>query len=178
MAESISLKRLRKWIILAAGKYKLDPYLIAAFCKVESNYNTWAMKYEDHYRWLVDSPDPVSIEYHGQRTSWGLMQIMGAVARERGFKERYFSQICEASIGIDLGCRHLVWLRDKKGYKGDDMIAAYNAGSPRMIRMSGGQEQYKTPYVNQHYVDKIKDAQYRLIQTQIFSPNVGSISVA
>ena len=172
MAESISLKRLRKWIILAAGKYKLDPYLIAAFCKVESNYNTWAMKYEDHYRWLVDSPDPKSIEYHGQRTSWGLMQIMGAVARERGFKERYFSQICEASIGIDLGCRHLVWLRDKKGYKGDDMIAAYNAGSPRRTMSDG-----KT-YVNQHYVDKINDAYFRLVQTQIFSPNVGPVSVA
>ena len=171
MAESISLKRLRKWIILAAGKYKLDPYLIAAFCKVESNYNTWAMKYEDHYRWLVDSPDPASIEYHGQRTSWGLMQIMGAVARERGFKERYFSQICEASIGIDLGCRHLVWLRDKKGYKNADLIAAYNAGSPRKLLGDG-------EYVNQHYVDKRYNVRYRLIETQIFSPNVGSISVA
>ena len=132
------------------------------------------MKYEDHYRWLVDNPNPKSIEYHGQRTSWGLMQIMGAVARERGFKERYFSQICEASIGIDLGCRHLVWLRDKKGYRDlSDMVAAYNAGSPRMI-LKDGQEQY----VNQYYVDKIQDAYFRLFETQIFSPNVRTASVA
>ena len=52
MAESIALKRLTKYIIMAAGRFKLDPYLIAAFCKVESNYNRWAIRYEPNYRWL------------------------------------------------------------------------------------------------------------------------------
>lgn len=35
------------------------------------------------------------------------MQVMGAVARERGFMGRFLSQLCDPPVGIEIGCRHL-----------------------------------------------------------------------
>jgi soluble lytic murein transglycosylase-like protein len=39
--------------------------------------------------------------------SWGLMQVMGQVARENGFTDHYLSGLCDPAAGVDLGCRVL-----------------------------------------------------------------------
>lgn len=157
----------------ASQKYGISRDLIEAMVKVESAGNPDAMKTEKRYPYLWDldrkeprrvygldcpedfaAPSYVSqdTEFWGQRTSWGLMQVMGAVARERGFDGKYFTALCSnQQLGLDIGCRHLVSMHrrfgDPHGWPG--AVAAYNAGS---VRMDGER------FVNQGYVDKVRNA--------------------
>ena len=57
------------------------------------------------FRALAGDPDQ---EWWGQQASWGLMQIMGAVAREHGYRGAYLTRLCsDPALNIDLGCQHL-----------------------------------------------------------------------
>jgi hypothetical protein len=67
-------------------------------------------------------------EWWGQRASWGLMQVMGAVAREHGFRGPYLTALCQVETGLHYGCLHLARLL--RGAKGDVglALARYNGG--------------------------------------------------
>ena len=39
--------------------------------------------------------------------SWGLMQVMGQVAREHGFSSNSLAELCDPVTGLDVGCRVL-----------------------------------------------------------------------
>jgi len=94
------------------------------------------MRYEPSWRWFLN---PVKwarrvlvtskTERIAQQCSWGLMQIMGTVARERGF-EGDLPNLCQPEVGLEFGCRHLVYLT-KRFNGAPDVLAAYNAGSPK-----------------------------------------------
>ena len=149
-----------------AQKHGIPEQLLRAVVHVESAGDPWAMRFEPGYQWLWDvragrpyRGDPQSLpapsfvsqetELTGQKTSWGLMQVMGAVARELGYRGRYLSVLCDADIGMEYGCRHLVALHTRFGTQGWEAVAAaYNAGSPR--RDSNGR------WVNQAYIDRIR----------------------
>lgn len=128
----------------AAYKHDLNRALLAAVVEQESGGNPWAMRYEDRYRWLWPSEDGVSApqgvshltEVVQQKTSWGLMQVMGAVARERGCKLLFLSALCEPKVGLEYGCLHLNWIKRHKAVSDNrSMLAAYNAGNP--LSLSG-----------------------------------------
>lgn len=116
---------------------------VMAFCVVESSLNPWAYKYEPGYKWLVGQ-DLNASERCGQMISWGLMQVMGGVAREHGFTGP-FPALCDPMTGLRYGMLHLrkLWARHQQW---PDTIASYNAGRP--VRVDD-------KYVNQVYVDKI-----------------------
>lgn len=130
---------------------KLPWELVYAICQVESSLNPLATRYEPNFRWLVGNIDTMTpLERHGQMTSWGLMQVMGSVARELGFAGQ-FDDNCALflpSINLFYGCLHLRRFKAKYN-EWPDVIAAYNAGSPRRVMGSVG------AYVNQPYVDKV-----------------------
>ena len=131
-----------------ATEQSLPVALVRAFCEVESAFNPWAVRYEPGYRWLVGNEvDLTATERTMQMTSWGLMQVMGAVAREHGFTGP-IPQLCDPIIGLRYGCLHLNKLHARY-VLWPDTIAAYNAGTPRMVQ---GQ------YVNQTYVDRVDAA--------------------
>ncbi len=65
-------------------------------------------------------------EWIGQRTSLGLMQIMGAVARERGFKGPRLTDLLDPASGLEWGCKHLAALCRRFDF--EDAITAYNGG--------------------------------------------------
>jgi len=46
-------------------------------------------------------------EAYARSFSWGLMQVMGAVAREEGFTGTSLAELCDPATGIDAGCKHL-----------------------------------------------------------------------
>lgn len=163
-----------QYIPVVARQYDLPVHLVAALVQVESGGDRWAMRTEPAYRYLWDvrrgrpfrcssgvaaartppagfgAPDGISriTEWIGQQTSWGYMQVMGAVAREYGYTG-HFPGLCDPLEGLHYGCRHLVRLRDRfhaeHGWVG--VAAAFNAGSPRRTN-SGAWE-------NQAYVDKL-----------------------
>lgn len=121
--------------------------LILAICMAESSFRTYAIRYEPQYRWLYGEPTTLAIpELLGQKHSWGLMQVMGAVAREYGHTGP-FTDLWDPPVGLRYGLLHLRRLRDRYP-EWTDVIAAYNAGSPR---------KQQNRYVNQPYVHKVMD---------------------
>lgn len=73
------------------------------------------------------------------------MQIMGIVARELGY-DGSLSFLLLPEIGLMYGCLNLVKISQKYQDQ-EEIIATYNAGSPR--RTPDGR------FVNQLYVDKV-----------------------
>lgn len=158
-----------------AGRYDLRPRLVAAVMHVESSGIPWAWNPEPPYRYLWnvalnepfrsltaeerenevppdDFPAPRGVardaEWWGQQASWGLMQVMGAVARERGFDGRFMSQLCEPICGLTYGCRHLAAYVESYGE--DAAIASYNGGPAGNTT---------PPFRNQSYLSKVREAE-------------------
>ena len=133
-------------------RFGCEPELVAALITVESRWNPYAVRYEPAYQWL-HYPERHALRHDisraaeatFQKYSWGLMQIMGATARELGFSLP-MPALCEGMIGIEYGIRYLMAL--KRNYRQrDDLIAAYNSGSAK--KGADGR------YLNQKYVDKV-----------------------
>lgn len=135
--------------------------LVESMMLVESSGDTHAWNPEPHYRYLVDATtrkpfrkltadeirsetppkdfpncpglkSPVDAEWWGQQASWGLLQVMGAVAREYGFRGN-FPELCgNPEMGIKYGIALLAFLRNRHlaahGWEG--VVAAYNTGQP------------------------------------------------
>jgi len=143
---------------LAAENHRLPAGLVKAIIQVESGGNTYAMRYEPAFlkRYIPEKPQrfgcaSLETERQARATSWGLMQIMGEVARELGCKEPFLSTLCDAVTGIHYGCLLLSMLRDRylDRYGWDGVISAYNQGSPEKDKKSG-------IYRNQGYVMKVR----------------------
>lgn len=141
----------------AADTHGLPAGLVAAITCVESAGIPWAYRFEPRFLSMYVSQSPerfgqtsVLSERHGRATSWGLMQIMGQVARERGCVLPYLTALCAPDAGLEWGCRHLSALakRHRSRWGWDGVIAAYNAGAPRRA--------LNRDFENQHYVDRVK----------------------
>jgi soluble lytic murein transglycosylase-like protein len=92
----------------AAEKHMLDPALVCAVVEQESGWDTHAIRYEPGFRTRYVAPLalPPSEEI-ARSISWGLMQLMGQVAREHGFTGKFLSALCDPAVGLDLGCTAL-----------------------------------------------------------------------
>lgn len=146
---------IRAAIETAAAGHGLSANLVEAIVLQESGGNTWATRPEPAYRYLVTAktgqpfrflspneaasklppsdfhgilPSGALQEWLGQQTSWGLMQVMGAVARELGFKAPYFAELTDPMTGLHFGCKHfanqLAWSKGNV----NRALGAYNAG--------------------------------------------------
>lgn len=124
----------------------ITPELVLAIIKVESNFNSSAVRYEPNYTYLVSphAVKPVECSYRTeielQKMSWGLMQVMGAVAREYGFRG-WLTRLLSPDHNIYYGITHLKML-EKRGiemtkryrkhhYGLNDLISDYNDGDWR-----------------------------------------------
>ena len=133
---------------------KIDPYLVAAIVQTESGGNPWTVRFEPKWRYFLHVREyadsnliTVKTEEIMQATSWGLMQVMGTVARELGLKD-IITRLTDPDVNLSYGCkklRMLSWNAETES----DVIAAYNAGSVR--KTPGGM------YENQRYVDKVSE---------------------
>lgn len=118
-----------------AKKHNLNPKLVYAVCLKESDLDTYAMRFEPGWRWWLNPlkwakrvVTTEATERVGQQMSWGLMQVMGTVARERGF-DSDFPRLCRPEVGVEFGCRHLVWLMGRFQTI-PEVLSAYNTGRP------------------------------------------------
>jgi soluble lytic murein transglycosylase-like protein len=88
-----------------AARHALDPALVCAVIEQESAWDTHAIRYEPAFRARYVAPLGLPpTEEVARSISWGLMQVMGQVARERGFSEKFLSGLCDPSTGLDVGC--------------------------------------------------------------------------
>jgi len=147
--ELVMLARVR------AQQYSLDPALVCAVIEQESKWDRWAINPEPDYAylWDVEAGKPFrkllpaerfaekpptdfpfyrgedrDAEWWGQQMSWGLMQVMGAVARECGFKGRFLTEICDVNYGLEYGCRHLARKLEQSGGDIARALLRWNGG--------------------------------------------------
>jgi soluble lytic murein transglycosylase-like protein len=97
----------------AAHAHGLWSELVCAVIEQESGWDLWAARYEPaFYKRYIEpltaksTPLPAS-EARMRAFSWGLMQVMGQVAREHGFLGNSLAQLCDPAVGLDVGCRVL-----------------------------------------------------------------------
>lgn len=96
----------------AAARHNLDPALVCAIVEQESAWNPWAVRYEPVFFAKYVAPlfavskivPATNTEAYARAFSWGLMQVMGQSARERGFSRRFLSELCDPIAGLDAGC--------------------------------------------------------------------------
>lgn len=115
-----------------AYKYGVDPSLVKAIIKNESNFNPMAYRHEPHIN----------------DTSWGLMQVLLKTAREvSGNSSLTATELIKPEINIDVGTKYIAKQLSRYNQSVKDAIAAYNAGSARKTALGA--------YVNQSYVTKV-----------------------
>ncbi|MGH9495647.1 MAG: lytic transglycosylase domain-containing protein [Candidatus Sulfotelmatobacter sp.] len=117
-------------ITMAAARHNVDPNLVRAVVKVESNFNSNAVS---------------------RKGAMGLMQLMPSTARSLKVKNPF-----DPEQNIDGGVRHLKQLLES--YNGDVnlTLAAYNAGSGAVARSAGVPRFAET----QNYVRRITNLYY------------------
>jgi soluble lytic murein transglycosylase-like protein len=117
-------------IAAAAARHNVDPNLVRAVVKVESNFN----------------PNAVS-----RKGAMGLMQLMPSTARELNLKNPF-----DPEQNVDAGVRHLKHLLESYGGDVKLTLAAYNAGAGAVARSSGIPRYPET----QNYVRRITNLYY------------------
>ena len=95
-----------------AALHALDPSLVCAIVEQESAWNPWAIRYEPAFFAKYVAPlytnnKICSSEAYARGFSWGLMQVMGQVARENGYTEPFLSSLCDPADALEIGCRVL-----------------------------------------------------------------------
>ncbi len=117
-------------VVMAAARHNVDPNLVRAVIKVESNFNSNAVS---------------------RKGAMGLMQLMPQTARSLNVKNPF-----DPEQNVDAGVRHLKHLLEN--YNGDVKLtlAAYNAGSGAVARSAGVPRYAET----QNYVRKITTLYY------------------
>ena len=136
-----------------AKQFELDECLIAAICWKESRGFVYAVRFEPNFKWLV-TPEKyakqmmisVDTEKNLQMQSYGLTQLMGGTCRWLGF-DGALPALFKPENNLFWCCKYLQKLSNKYDNI-DDVIASYNAGSPRKAMGE--------IYVNQAYVDDVK----------------------
>jgi soluble lytic murein transglycosylase-like protein len=100
-----------RWIEAACGKHSLDPALVKAIIRAESQF------------------DPLAVSPRG---AIGLMQIAPVTIKELGIKDPF-----NPKTNIDGGVRYLKDLLDAFEGNQELALAAYNAGPTQVLRHNG-----------------------------------------
>jgi len=117
-----------------AAAHALDPALVCAVIEQESAWNPWAVRYEPGFLSRYVAPlytaGKLSVtETYTRSMSWGLMQVMGQVAREFGFAADSLPELCDPATGVEIGCRILAKRMARARGDVPAALLAWNGGS-------------------------------------------------
>ena len=109
----------------------LDPALFCAVIEQESSWNPWAMRYEPGFfaKYIDGKITAGETEKRARATSWGLCQVMGQVAREYFFTEKFLSQLCDPQSGLRVGAQVLAGKLRKAGGDIEKGLLLWNGGA-------------------------------------------------
>ncbi|MBU7320347.1 lytic transglycosylase domain-containing protein [Paenibacillus oleatilyticus] len=100
-----------------AAKYDLDPFLVAAVIRVESNYLA---------------------ETESKKGAYGMMQLMPDTASwiidKARFSEEFKTRLNDPAVSIELGSWYLNWLFKQFNGNRIAVLAGYNAGHGKVSR--------------------------------------------
>jgi len=114
----------------SAQQYSLDPALVCAVVEQESAWDTHAIRYEPAFRSRYVAPLGLpSTEEIARSISWGLMQVMGQVAREHGFSGKFLAALCEPASGLGIGCAVLAAKMAAAGGDLSRALGLWNGGA-------------------------------------------------
>lgn len=125
-----SAEEIDEAITMAAARHNVDPNLVRAVIKVESNFNSNAVS---------------------RKGAMGLMQLMPATARSLKVQNPF-----DPEQNVDAGVRHLKQLLENYGGDVNLTLAAYNAGAGAVARNAGVPRYAET----QNYVRRITNLYY------------------
>lgn len=142
------------------NEWGLDPRLVMeSWVAGESAWDPWATREEKGFHRTYVLPHvgsyAVRREQWQRATSFGLLQVMGQTAREEGFEGKYLPALCDPSLGLFFGVKHLMSRRIGESW--GQALAAFNGGLGRVH----GKDNRTPPYRNQEYVDKIVERAQR-----------------
>lgn len=136
-----------------ANKFQVEPNCVKAIITQESHWNPYVLRFEPDYRYLLNTKQwaatlgiSESTEVNTQMTSWGLGQLMGAVARELKFTG-HMGQFLDPKVNI----QYLSMYVKKLGGKAktpQELFACYNGGYGALLSY-----QSYGRFPNQAYVD-------------------------
>ena len=144
---------LQKIAVAAALNAGIDPALVCAVCATESSWNPDATRYEPaFYKRYIESMTGLSMtEKTDRATSFGLMQIMGQVAREQGFDEPDLrAGLLNPLNAVTQGCRKLKKCLSLETHEHGTYAEDVNAG---LLRYNGGGDANYPALVMSHYND-------------------------
>jgi soluble lytic murein transglycosylase-like protein len=134
-------------IELAATRHNVDPNLVRAVIKVESNFN----------------PNAVS-----RKGAMGLMQLMPQTARSLNVVNPF-----DPEQNVDAGVRHLKRLMESYGGDVNLSLAAYNAGAGAVARSAGiphfGETRNYVKRITQLYYGRTAP-DYRILTSPVHEP--------
>jgi soluble lytic murein transglycosylase-like protein len=118
----------------AAAAQSLEPALVCAIVEQESAWNPWAMRYEPAFFTKYVAPlytnnKITATEAYARGFSWGLMQVMGQVARESGFDAQFLSALCDPEQALAVGCKVLRKKFDAVSGDTTRALLAWNGGA-------------------------------------------------
>jgi soluble lytic murein transglycosylase-like protein len=116
-----------KW----ASVHGIDRDLVCAVIEQESGWVPWAVRFEPGFlRTYVKPKDPAnpSTREITLSCSFGLMQIMGEVAVELGWRNGFLTELCDPDTGVDFGCRKLKQCIADHPASVEAALLAYNGG--------------------------------------------------
>lgn len=130
-----------------------DVAMVAGWAFHESaGLHVYAVRYEPAFyeRYVPqETKDSDPTEARCRAMSWGLFQVMGQVARERGFDGRFLPELCDPETNARVAAEHLLWGKARGDGSWEQALAAYNGG------LGGNRE---PPYRRQSYVDTVREA--------------------
>lgn len=144
-----------------ASLYQVDPRWIKAIITQESQWHPFAVRYESGYTYLfqperfVSGLNSIATEVNTQKMSFGLGQVMGALAREQGHR----GLMCELLVP-EVNIRHMairLLALKRKVNEPEYIFAGYNGGYGAMRKQASGQ------FKNQAYVTAVQKYMNQLL---------------
>ena len=114
----------------AARAHGLEEALVCVICEHESdNWKQYAVRYEPaFYDRYVKDIKLSQTEKTMRATSFGLMQVMGQVAREFGFEGQFLTELLDPVFGLEYACRKLEQCMDRANSDVRTALLFYNGG--------------------------------------------------
>lgn len=120
--------------VATAARHSLFPKLFCGLVERETTWDPWKIRYEHGFysRYVQKQLDTGALidmtEARARAFSWGLCQVMGEEARERGYTG-HLAQLCDPATGLEIGAITLAHKLEMAQGNTARALQLYNGGA-------------------------------------------------